>query len=136
MSYTIITPQSTPQPTPQPSPQPTPQPNAQSTQPLVPPYSLYWTRYKHSCPNKINSYFELNMKRKALTLQHNRHTQLKNINVYIKAVNNQNRIVNRFLHNSKKNVCHLNIYSSASQSNVPGNKSFILYNDPKTPIYN
>tara|TARA_Y100000748_G_C15480864_1_gene482727 strand:- start:132 stop:1340 length:1209 start_codon:yes stop_codon:yes gene_type:complete len=77
------------------------------------------------------------MKRKALTLQHNNtHTQLKKSMLYIKAVKNQNRMNNRFMQYAKPEVCHRDIYSSASQSDVPGNKGFILYDNPNTPIYN
>ena len=68
----------------------------------IPPYSLYWTRYKQPCFNKSNSFFDLNMKRKALTLQYNNtHTQQKKTVLFIKAVKNKNRMNNRYV---KKNV--------------------------------
>ena len=69
--------------------------SSSSPTPLPAPYSEYWTRYKNPCPNyKKTPFFQLNMKRKALTLQHN-NTQLKQTNQYIKAVKNQNHIANR-----------------------------------------
>ena len=113
------------------------QPSLQS-KPQIPPYSLYWTRYKEPCPNTTDSFFELNMKRKALTLQYNNtHTQQKKTALYIKAVKNQNRITNRYIQKDiHSQTCILDISSSASQSDVPGNKGFILYNNPTIPVYN
>ena len=104
----------------------------------MPPYSLYWTRYKEPCPNKSNSFFELNMKRKALTLQYkNTHTQQKKTAQYIKAVKNQNRMNNRSnKQTSVQHVCNKNNITSATQSNVPGYKGFILYDSSTTPVYN
>lgn len=106
---------------------------------LSPPYSKYWTRYKTLCPNKTNSYFQLNMKRKALTLQYNNsnYTKLKNTTLYIKAVKNQNRIANRYSNGLINTAnCKRDLSFSASKSNVPGNKGFILYDDPNVAIYN
>ena len=102
-------------------------------------YSQYWIRYKEPCPNKNSSYYQLNMKRKALTLQYNNsHTQIKKLNQYIKAVKNNNRITNRDNHNNQEimSKCNRDISFSASQSDVPGDKSFILYDNPNTPVYN
>ena len=123
--------------------QTTSEPNKQSNS-QIPSYSLYWTRYKELCPNKSqisdvsNLFFELNMKRKALTLQHtNTQSSLKKSNLYTKAVKNQNRITGRFIdNNSETKKCILNISSTASKSDVPGNKSFVLYNNSAIPIYN
>lgn len=112
-----------------------------SSRPQSPPYSKYWTRYKESCPNNINnSFYQLNMKRKALTLQYNNsnYVQLKKTKKYIIAVKNQNRITNRDSDSIQKilSKCSRDSSFSAAQSNVPGNKSFILYDNPNVPIYN
>ena len=93
-------------------------------------YSQYWTRYNNQCIKQNNTFFQLNMKRKALTLQYNiTQTQLKQTSLHIKAVKNQNRISNRYLSgliNTPK--CSRNFSGSVSQSNVPGDKSFIYTN--------
>ncbi len=122
--------------------QATSEPNIQSSS-QIPSYSLYWTRFKGICLNKSTnkdiSFAELNMKRKALTLQHtNTQSSLKKSNLYTKAVKNQNRITGRFINNNSAETlkCVKNTTSTASKSDVPGNKSFILYDNSAIPIYN
>lgn len=95
------------------------------------------------------SYSNLNMKRKALTLQHHNNSfKITNAQLYSKIVRNtypNNHQQNILPYNTNINIdistCTLDpsaivTSSLASQSDVPGDKSFIINYNYKTPIYN
>ena len=99
-----------------------------------------WTRYRLNCPGeRIFSFHDLNMKRKAVTLQHKQNayniTKKQKFSLIVK-----DRYYTSITPASDPPECTININdkdgSPASTNDVPGNKSFIIYNDVNVPIYN
>jgi len=98
-----------------------------------------WTRYKVKCPDNTRFTFgQLNMKRKAVTLQHRQNA------FGISKKNKFNLIVQGRYYNNKTPTsdppCVRGISyedsSPASTNDVPGDKSFMIKNDISVPIYN
>jgi len=99
-----------------------------------------WTRYRLNCPGeRIFSFHDLNMKRKAITLQHNQNaypiSKKQKFSLIV-----QNRYYTSITPTGDPPVCNIGINdkdgSPASSNDVPGDKSFIIYNDVNVPIYN
>jgi len=92
-------------------------------------------RYNVKCPNGF-TFNQLNMKRKAVTLQHRQNA------FTLSKKEKFNRIVQGRYYNNKTPIsdpssCHIKISSSpASTNDVPGDKSFMIKNDISVPIYN
>ena len=100
-----------------------------------------WTRYRLNCPSKqLFSFHDLNMKRKALTLQHKQNaynvTKKQKFSLIVK----DRYYTSRTPAASEPRECFIGINdkdgSPASTNDVPGDKSFIIYNDLNIPIYN
>jgi len=98
-----------------------------------------WTRYKVKCPNKNRfTVGQLNMKRKALTLQHRQNaftiSKKEKFNLIV-----QGRYYNNKTPTSDPSCVRGASYedsSPASTNDVPGDKSFMIKNDINVPIYN
>lgn len=96
-----------------------------------------WTRYKVKCPNDF-SFSQLNMKRKAVTLQHRQNaftiSKKEKFNLIV-----QGRYYNNKTPTSDPSCVRGASYedsSPASTNDVPGDKSFMIKNDINVPIYN
>ena len=98
-----------------------------------------WTRYKVKCPNENGFTFgQLNMKRKAVTLQHRQNaftiSKKEKFNLIV-----QGRYYNNKTPASDPSCVRGASYedsSPASTNDVPGDKSFMIKNDRNVPIYN
>jgi hypothetical protein len=95
---------------------------------------IFSSRYNLTCPSD-HTFSELNMKRKALTLQYKQ-------NAYEVSKKDKFKRIVRGKHNNNTPTTSCIIKSNyidgspASTNNVPGDKSFMIINDDLVPIYN
>jgi hypothetical protein len=97
-----------------------------------------WTRYDLNCPTD-HTFKALNMKRKAITLQHRQNaftlSKKEKFNLIV-----QGRYYNHKTPATDPSSCTIGINyedaSPASTNDVPGDKSFMIKNEIGVPIYN
>jgi hypothetical protein len=98
-----------------------------------------WPRYKVKCPNDF-SFSQLNMKRKAVTLQYRQNafalSKKEKFNLIVQGRYYNNKTPASDLSASDPSSCKRISSSPASTNDVPGDKSFMIKNDINVPIYN